>query len=700
VNDAPKLLVEWSSPWEEFRSAIRPAFSRSAKPLAGEARTQLFPYRGMLASWACEVILLVAIIVLPAKLASMRPYAPPAMPKYDVIYFSGDELPRTEDLAGAQAGVSGRSGGQEARHRTQTIRVARGSRLRDTVVDAPQLKLPESNSAVANLLAFAGKLIPGPAPTEGLKAQARNVPPPDTVVAPSPNVRRENVNPAPALVAQVVPPPVTTGRDMVSFRLPGNQPVTVVPPPVSAPERVTIPNPKLTLPAQLVVAPPPQITREVASAGPGFGPGELHSQVVPPPAQVTGAASEYRNPGSLGNSTIVAPPVQVNSSIEFTRGAIAGLGTPSVVAPPAQVSGTGTDRRNIIGGLGTPDAVAPPVQLAGSTSARRGFGGIGDGASVVPPPPNLAVSHGRSGHGSGRGGDGFGGPLDIGEVAAPPKSGGGSGNGNGIVVSNQPGSAVGVPGKAGTGSLAMSPSGGNKLGLGGSGGGNGIGRGNGSGSGLAGEGSGAGKQGTGHGADLMAKGGISPYPGPGGAGSGSSGSPAVPGVSVRGGSNIVSLPSFDGGGDLNAPDRSRTSMDRHGPGITVVATSRSGGALNMYGALKGDKVYTTYFDTSLGTAVMQFADPRSANHAYADDLTAPEPMRADLPAGLPRSRLVIACVLDQSGLVKNAHVLEAGPSELTTRVLAALSSWKFRPVLRGDVPVEVNAILGFAIDTR
>lgn len=120
----------------------------------------------------------------------------------------------------------------------------------------------------------------------------------------------------------------------------------------------------------------------------------------------------------------------------------------------------------------------------------------------------------------------------------------------------------------------------------------------------------------------------------------------------------------------------------------------------MYGALKGDRVYTIYIDTTLGTAVMQFADPSSAAHPYANDLTAPEPMRADLPAGLTRSRLVIACVLDQSGVLKNAHVLQAGPSDMTSRVLAALPSWKFRPVLRGAEPVEVNAILGFAIDTR
>ena len=59
------------------------------------------------------------------------------------------------------------------------------------------------------------------------------------------------------------------------------------------------------------------------------------------------------------------------------------------------------------------------------------------------------------------------------------------------MVSNQPGSKIGVPGNAAAGSISMSPSGGAKSGLGGSGGGSSIGRGEGPGSGLSGEGSGA-----------------------------------------------------------------------------------------------------------------------------------------------------------------------------------------------------------------
>jgi outer membrane biosynthesis protein TonB len=174
----------------------------------------------------------------------------------------------------------------------------------------------------------------------------------------------------------------------------------------------------------------------------------------------------------------------------------------------------------------------------------------------------------------------------------------------------------------------------------------------------------------------------------------------MPGVSVSGGNKTITLPSF--GADPNqpaAPGRSNANKAEEGPGITIVATSRSGGAFNMYGTLKGDN-YTIYIETALGTAVMQFADPNSAAHAYAGDLVSPQAIRADVPANLRRSRLVFACVLDRAGLLKNIRILESSGTEVTSKVLAALPSWKFRPAMRGKLPVEVDAILGFDIDTR
>ena len=618
------------------------------------------------------------------------------MPKYDVIYFSGNELPRTEDAGGAQAGRSGRAGGHEAHHRTQTIRVARGEPLREKVVDAPKLDLPQSDSAVANLLAY--KPIPGPAPTEGLQPSQRVPSIDQAAVAPAPEVRNDRAQRAAMLNANVVPPtpeaqhdkmrtlpqmnaaivppsPSAPKRDITPIRIPGSQAVAVIPPPVSAPEQATNLHPLLTLPPQSVVAPPPaQIARDVKLTGPGYGAGELQNQVVPPPASMADASSTRRAANGLGNAAVVPPPVQMSGAATGAR-AVAGLGNADVVPPPAQVGGGSLQRSTI-------------------TS-------LGGGTAVVPPPPAASGGGALSGMGRGNRGAGQGGPMDAGSLAAPPSNNGGSGGGTGVVVSSQPGSKIGMPGNAGAGSLAMSPTGGAKPGLGGTGAGPGIGRGDGPGSGLSGEGSGATKEGTGHGSETVARGGISPYPGPGGAGNGTTGKPPMPGVSVSGGSNIVTLPSF--GADGNGPSivgHSSAGKTHEGPGITVVASARSGGAFNFYGALKGDKNYTIYIDTVLGTAVMQYADPASATHPYAEDLVAPTPMRSDLPANLKPSRLVVACILDRAGSLRNLQVLEPGGSEMTSKVMAALTSWKFRPVYRGDQPIEVNAILGFNIDTR
>ena len=647
MNDVPKLLVEWSSPWDEFRTAIRPALGKSPQSLAGEAPVGLFPYRGILISWVLEIGLLIAVIVLPAKLASLQPFEPPPKPKYDIIYYSGNELPKTEDVGGAEAGRSGRSGGREAHHPTQTIRVARGSALRETVVDAPKLDLPKSNSAVANLLAL--KALPGPAPAEGMRSSARAPNLPQMAVAPAPQVDPSQLQKVPQLNVGVVPPSAAAPqRELAQLHLPGSQVMEVVAPPVSAPEQMTNLNPRLTLPAPNVVAPPPVITRETPTMGPGFGAGDLQKQVVPPTVQVGDASAQRR--------------------------AISGIGTASVVPPT--------------------------VQLGAGSAQRSAMGGLGTGTAVVPPPPSVSGGGSLTGQGRGNRGTGFGGALDAGLAAAPPSSNGG-GSTSGVVVSSRPGSQVGVPGSGGTGALAMSPSGGDKPGLGGSGGGSGIGRGDGPGSGFSGPGPGAGKDGTGPGSDPMARGGISPYPGPGGAGTGTSGTPAMPGVSVKGGSNIVTLPSFGSGANQSpGAGRSNTNPVNKGPDITIVATSRSGGAFNFYGALKGDKVYTIYIETTLGTAVMQFADPASATQGYAEDLTAPQAMRTDMPAGLPKARLVIGCVLDRSGLVRRPKVLEPASAVMTSKVLAALNGWKFRPVLRGNEPIEVTAILGFNIDTN
>ena len=373
-----KLLVEWSSPWEEFKTALRPALVRSPKPLAGEARVGLFPYRGMVASWVAEITLFVLFILATKGLESLHPFMPPPPAKYDVIYYTGNELPKTADVGGAQAGRSGRSGGREGHHPTQVIRVARGESLREKVVDAPKLNLPRSDAAVTNLLAY--KRVPGPPPAEGMMSSRRPlVAPPVTAVAPAPQLTRNPMRAERSLSASVVPPAPTT-ENITPLRLPGSHPVEVVPPPISAPEQVTTANPRLTLPAPRVVASRAQRghARAIEPPDRASAPGDPRKQVMPPPVQL--AMPVARTPYGIANAAVVPPPVQIGGAA-FRR-------TPERV-------------RTWQHGGRTPAGAA----RFGSLS-HQPVSGLGGGTGVVPPPPT--VSGGSSLAGRGRGNRGAG----------------------------------------------------------------------------------------------------------------------------------------------------------------------------------------------------------------------------------------------------------------------------------------------------
>jgi TonB family protein len=829
VHDEPKLLVEWTSPWREFIGSIGPALARSERRLAGEAPFGLIPLRIMVPSYLVEAFLIFAVIAIQVKVAELRPFVAPRFSRQDVIYYSGDELPRTEDLGGTEAAATGRAGGNEAHHRTQTIKIARGGSLIPTVVDAPNLKIPSSTEAVANLLAI--KPDPGPPPSEGLRANrtvptlstpliapapnvirdytrngiqldsviaptpsitrdrtptapnlsatlippAPNVssehtlvapalapaviaPAPNvardrmtktpslnaTVVAPAPSTVRDQARSTPALAANVIPPaPKTVSRETSSSPVRMNN-VAVIPPPVSAPERAAIRNPKLSLPAPSVVAPPPSadVSQDRLRVASGSIPdpskavvpppptqsasgsfmsslmGRIFgaSEVVPPPPTVHASGPSGTNGTSLAANVVPPPPsVSPAASGGTPRGTRNGLGASletKVVAPPPSVGASGGAGSRTLAAssgpaLGAPSLVPPPPTLPGSGGGTGNTGG-GAGApkgtllanNVLPPPPSVGGGSAPTGSGAGRKGTGLGAPLDAGNVITPPGSSG-SGADAGAVISSEPGSKVGLPSTGGTGSLSLSPSGGDKPGLGGAEGGTSIGRGTGPGSGMNGSSTGTGKSGPGRGSDPTARGGISPSAGPGGAGNVPSGTPPVRGVDISGGSSEVTIPAFGSdpaGNDPQAPGHP-PAKPRQVLGVTVVATASSGGAFEPYkNLLRGEK-YTTYFDTSLGTVVMEFADQSGTSHTYST-LTAPGSIRTDLPDGLPHARMVVTCTMDASGNLKNVRVLEAGPAEMTSKILAALRNWKFQPAMRGDQPVEVTAILGFGVNTN
>src|SRR5260370_37964133 len=109
---APKLLVKWSSRWEEFVGSIKPALTRSEARLAGEAPFGLVPLRIMIPSYVLEAFVILAAIFAQVKIEELRPYVAPSLARHEVIYYTGDELPRTEDLGGASTGAAGGAGGE------------------------------------------------------------------------------------------------------------------------------------------------------------------------------------------------------------------------------------------------------------------------------------------------------------------------------------------------------------------------------------------------------------------------------------------------------------------------------------------------------------------------------------------------------------------------------------------------------------
>jgi hypothetical protein len=120
--------------------------------------------------WLLECLLLIAIIVLPERFASLEIPAlqPSAMGRHLLFRRRTAANARPGRRAGRQVRTRRRSASPPPH---QTIRVARGDKPAERVVDAPKVNLPHSDSAVANLLAF--KPNPGPPPAEGLAFRSR-----------------------------------------------------------------------------------------------------------------------------------------------------------------------------------------------------------------------------------------------------------------------------------------------------------------------------------------------------------------------------------------------------------------------------------------------------------------------------------------------------------------------------------------------
>ena len=106
VNDAPNF---WSNGRRHGRSSSPPSGPPWASlPSAWRAKPgRTVSLSGNAALVGVRDLLLVAVIVLPANLASLRPYEPPPMPKYDIIYFPAMNCRKPKTSAAPTPAVPG-----------------------------------------------------------------------------------------------------------------------------------------------------------------------------------------------------------------------------------------------------------------------------------------------------------------------------------------------------------------------------------------------------------------------------------------------------------------------------------------------------------------------------------------------------------------------------------------------------------------
>ncbi len=579
VTRGPRLLIPWEPRWHGFVTSFRILLHRCHAPKLRTIPAGI-PARSPLSLILLHFALLFCVLSLEPWLRSEWQTLVEPRVTYrnfipgDVVYLP-QGLPELSDVAGAEAGRSGKAGGAQAHHPDQVIRIARDRTAANAVVDAPTLQLPRTEEPVANLVAFSA---PHPLP-------------------PAPAVQRPRL-PAPVLLSHaIVAPAPSVHLERLAVALNAGPAVVVAPPP--AVER-TAALPRLLVPDIEVVSPAPDVRRDVSSARSL----SLAAPVVVPPA-----------PAQIPRATSAGTP-----------------NLPRIVLPPAP-----TDIRH--------------------EGGRRVLAHMADPVIIQPPTARPATA-------------------------------------NDVVMSTHIGERVGAP-AAGPGALAMSPKGDSPQGIGRAGAGSGIGRGDGPAAGHDGNGPGATTVGDGRGADLTARGGINHEPGPGGTGTGA-GQQATWGVTISGG--VVRLPSF-GSGDAAEPPGRGPEFSGQAPAVVVIASPRAGGALNPDLAPQGARVYTIYLATRLGTVVLQYADPDAAA-TFQADLVAPQPIRTDIPSGVEMTRAVMAGIIDRWGILRNLRILRADQPDVAAKLMEALRDWRFRPVLRRNSAIDVNAVVGFGITTK
>ncbi len=187
------------------------------------------------------------------------------------------------------------------------------------------------------------------------------------------------------------------------------------------------------------------------------------------------------------------------------------------------------------------------------------------------------------------------------------------------------------------------------------------------------------------------------------------------GVSIngRGESETGVLPSLFASGlvyPVKPPGPRRAAM-------VVTAGPAGGGGLQVYGLLKGGKIYTIYLPMPGRNWVLQYCaadDPPSSHPARSaqgieirlDPGVVPPSAEEQFDFHRPafwkstpngKDMIILRGIIREDGSVGELRVLQGLLAAVDQAALAAFSRWKFRPALRSGKPIAVQVLVGIPL---
>lgn len=152
-------------------------------------------------------------------------------------------------------------------------------------------------------------------------------------------------------------------------------------------------------------------------------------------------------------------------------------------------------------------------------------------------------------------------------------------------------------------------------------------------------------------------------------------------------------------------------------GVIIVQQSSEDSTLEGGEVLRGQPIYTVYFDVPGAPRrwILQYCVPGAESRAFTSggdgvihilphrSIQPPFPLdRIPIPLDLRgyqggAQRLVVYATVDDRGETEDLRVIRGASDEIDAAAVATLKRWAFRPAMRGETPVTVQALFGIPL---